>query len=165
MKHLVLVALAVVLLVACGPTAPVLTEVNLESLLIQPGDLPPGITGAQVRTEPPAMFDGIAPATKTIYQQFAKDSAQYGGVGVFLYDDPAQLSLGYDFITKGMGTGATPVEVGERAVAITGLLDFSEVAFARCAAVAHIRLTGDLDTVVAYAQRLDKRLQAAVCPK
>ena len=48
---------ALVVLVGCGMQlrAPTSTPVNLESLIIQPGDLPAGLTAAQVLdTLPPA---------------------------------------------------------------------------------------------------------------
>ena len=48
------------------PTQVPLSELDLSSILIQPGDLSAGITGAQVRDMLPAMFDYIA--TPTVYQ-------------------------------------------------------------------------------------------------
>jgi hypothetical protein len=180
------VMLLALTLAACGgttaPAAPAvpaatvvpLDQLDLESLLVQSGDLPAGISGAQVRDSAPKMFDGMPKALKTTYQQFAQGAKQVGGVAVFLYDNDADRDSAYQFVAKGMGTSLdTLTDTGEKAIATKtdkndplAALNFTDVLFQRCAAVAHIRLSGenlDQTAATAYAKRLDKRLSGAVC--
>lgn len=174
----------VLFLVACGtapisvppaptslPTAIPLSAIDLEPLLIQSGDLPAGITGAQVRDTPPKMFDGMPKAAKAIYQQFARGTDQIGGVSVFLYEKDTDRDQGYGFILGGMNTAQVTEGVGEQAV-IAGpsketaaVLNFSDLLLRRCRAIAHIRMTGKdtAEAVTAYAKRLDTRLSEVVC--
>lgn len=172
------------LLVACGgvapaalpttlpaPTAVPLDQIDLESLMVQPGDLPAGVSGAQVRDVAPKMFDGMPGALKTAYQQFARGDQPAGGVVVFLYEADADRDQGYGFILGGMGTTTAVEGVGEQATAtepskeVAAVLNFTDLLFQRCHAVAHIRMTG-ADTaasIAAYAKRLDKRLSSVAC--
>lgn len=155
------------------PTAIPIESIELEPLLIQTGDLPAGVEGAQVRDTPPAMFKDMPAATKAIYQQFARGSKQIGGVAVFLYTTPADQDQGYKLLVDGMGEVNVVADIGEQASITkedpkaTSLgISFWDLLFRRCAAIAHIRLTGDgIDdaTVIAYAKRLDKRLAAVTC--
>jgi hypothetical protein len=68
---------ALVVLVGCGMQlrAPTPTPVNLESLIIQPGDLPAGLTVAQVLDTRPPAYDqmGMPQASKIIFQRLAKN--------------------------------------------------------------------------------------------
>lgn len=70
----------------------------------------------------------------------------------------------YAVIAKGMGA-SDPAAVGDKGlITKVGDLPFFDVLFQRCHAVAHIRMTGrDVDTIAAYAKRLDSRLKAAIC--
>jgi len=153
---------------AAAPTKQPLVSVDLEPLLIQAGDLPAGVTGAQVRDTPPKMFDGMPKAAKAVYQQLAQGNQQTGGVAVFLYE--TGVDAGYAFAAKGMGDVDPVADVGEQAIvtkaADNPALNFVDLLFRRCAAVVHTRMSGadlDRDTAAAYAKRLDARLKPVVC--
>lgn len=154
------------ILAACG--APNLGAVDLESLLIQDGDLPAGINAAQVKDTPPGMFTGLPRAVKAIDQRFQASGGNAGGVTVLLYDTTADRDTAYDSLVKGMGNGTKPYNgVGERAttLALSIVIDSVDVAFVRCHAVAYIRMsdTKQVDNATAYAARLDSRLRQVVC--
>jgi hypothetical protein len=166
------VGLVVALVLLLGGARPNLTQVDLEPLLIQAGDLQAGVSGAQVRDIAPKMFDGMPTAANTAYQQFAQGSRQIGGVAVFLYEQ--DVSVGYAFVAKGMIESEPVAGVGEEAIATLPSataaefgLDYVDILFRRCGAVAHIRMSGDPPferaDAIAYARRLDKRLQEVVC--
>jgi hypothetical protein len=55
-------------------TTPVpLSEIQLESIIIQEGDLPAGFSEAQIRDEAPERFRELPEAQNTIYQQLEKN--------------------------------------------------------------------------------------------
>ena len=156
-----------------------LSDLELEPVLVVSGDLPAGYSGAQVRSTPPDMFDGIRGYEQVIYQQFGNDS-QAGGLTVFLFASGGDRDAAYESMTEDFGnTEVSPdyillvddlSDLGEAAhyASFDGKtipLDFIDLAFTHCHALVHIRMGGmtQLDAVTAYAVRLDKRLQAIVC--
>lgn len=155
------------------PTPISLTDIDLEPLLIQDGDLPAGLSGAQVRSTPPNMFRDITGAANQIHQQFARDGNSAGGVAVFLFEETADRDQAYAVILDGFGDTIEAVDVGEQGSAtppttsmINQGLNSYDLLFSRCAAVAHIRMSGefmDINMITAYAERLDQRLTEAVC--
>lgn len=153
-------------LAACG--APNLGALNLEPLLIQPGDLPAGISAAQVRAELPQMFEGVPTPIKAIDQRFQDGVGNAGGVTVALYEMTADRDTAYDQLVKGMTVDAKPYDnVGERAMALSLdlIIQAADVAFVRCHAVVYVRIVGSADIAGAtsYAKRLDERLSENVC--
>ena len=164
------------------PTPIPLSELRLEPLLIQPGDLPAGFSVAQVKDVAPSMFDDLPSAENTIDQRFERGGDTAGGVTVFLYDSTSEIEEAYallmsieaDYVallTGGMNV-QTVTGVGEQAIvsvlslSVGGFtLESSDLAFIRCNAVVHIRMAGvvDIDTIKAYAKRLDSRLEPVVC--
>ena len=162
-----LACVLILLTAACGgPPRP--ADVDLEPLLIQAGDLPAGMTGAQVRDTAPAMFDAVPKPDKAAYQQLQKNGSQVGGVTVLLYSAGDALSQAYTTVVDGMDDNAQPIAgVGEKAVVSENevLVKLVEFAFTRCSALAHVRMvfSGNRDEVTAYAKRLDTRLQSAIC--
>ena len=165
------VVFALFVLTACG--APNLSEVKLEPLLVQDGDLPVGVDTGQVRDTAPQMFDSAPKPTKAAYEQLARNGQQIGGVTVLLYDDAARVKQAYDAVAGGMTKDSTDYSgVGESAkllqtqfTALGMTLSTNEILWQRCNAVAHVRVVGVLDkeSLVGYAKRLDTRLQQAVC--
>jgi len=159
-----------------------LSELDLEPLLIQPGDLPAGFSGAQIKDVAPSMFDDLPAAENTIDQRFERGGDTAGGVTVFLYGSTSKIEEAYallmsieaDYVallTDDMNV-QTVTGVGEQAiVSVVSLsmggftLESSDLDFVRCSAVVHIRMVGvaDIDTIRAYAKRLDKRLEPVVC--
>jgi hypothetical protein len=149
-----------------------LSDLQLEPLLIQPGDLPAGYQGAQVRDTAPQMFTGIPTAESIIFVQFEKSGDAAGFVVVFLYDDKTNIDRAYQFTVDSLGDSANSVEVGEKAMMVTfsdivaGVhMELADLTFFRCNAVILIRMTKDInrDSIVAYAKRLDSRLKPVVC--
>jgi hypothetical protein len=147
------------------------TALDLEPLLIQPGDLPAGVVGSQVKDKAPPVFKDVPPPTKAIDQRFGlADGAIIGGVTVLLYDSSDDLEKAYAAVIKGMGSSAYPsTEVGDKA-RIGGLTArtqrIAEVSFVRCHALVSVSLSATPqpdDDTLAYAKRLDKRLMPLVC--
>lgn len=159
--------IAAFVLVSCG--APNLARLDLEPLLIQPGDLPAGISAAQVRAELPQMFEGVPTPIKAIDQRFQDGVGNAGGVSVALYEGAADRDAAYDKLVKGMTSDAQAYTgVGERATSLTldMVIQATDVAFIRCHAVVYVRIVGssDLTGAISYAKRLDERLKEVVCP-
>ena len=155
------------------PTPIPLSELELEPLLIQAGDLPAGFSGAQVRDVAPQMFDELPIAENVIDQRFEKGGAAAGGVTVILYSSKSEIDEVYGLLVSSMGDSTqTVTEVGEQAIAIVESLSaagvtfkFSDLTFIRCSAVVYIRMSdiADSDAITAYAKRLDSRLEPVVC--
>ena len=106
--------LVVALVSACGSIP--LSQLKLDSLLVQTGDLPAGLAGAQIRDTAPGMFKDLPTAENAIYQQFARGGDSAGGVAVFLYEDESKIGQAYDGILNGMGSDTKPIsDIGEKA--------------------------------------------------
>jgi hypothetical protein len=141
-------------------------------LLIQPGDLPAGYDGAQVRDIAPEMFREIPKAANTIYQQFEKNDHVAGGVTVFLFDSQSDIEKALQIILDGMGSTQDFSGIGEKAkllslsTAAQGVkIQIAELVFIRCNAVVHIRMANGVteSDITSYAKRLDNRLKTLVC--
>ena len=169
--RLIVVGVLIVFLTACGGVP--LPEVELEPLLVQPGDLPSGLAASHIRDEAPEMFTAVPEPQKAVNQQFERNGETQGGVTVLLYDTHEDVDEAYNIIAQGMpetrayvpGVGAAAVG-GNLMVNPLGVQFVSvELVFVRCHAIVHIRITGThrLDDASAYAKRLDKRLQEKVC--
>lgn len=168
MRRVVISLVVLLVLSGCGGVS--LADVQLEPLLVQSGDLPAGVGGAQVRETPPEMFNALTVGEQRIYQQLERSSSPAGGVAVFLYSDAEARTKAYVTLSEGLGETARDAPgIGEEArvsaLDFPGIIKSTDLLFRRCAAVVHIRISGDTDTapITAYAERLDKRLQEAVC--
>ena len=188
----ILLLLLVILIAACSPELPTLTptaqatamppptaapvplsEIDLEPLLIQGADLRVGYLGAQIRDYAPPMFDKLPGSENTIYQQLEYNGEQTGGVTVFLYSNENDLSQAYIQVLYAMGDQVEPVqEIGDEAAllfmsieVLSEKKEYADLAFIRCGALAHIRIGKDSDkeSIIAYAKRLDKRLEPIIC--
>lgn len=159
-----------------------LSQIDLEPLLTQSGDLPAGLSGAQVRGFLPEMYDNLPTSDNAIQRQFQRDGDAAGFVTVLVYESSSHCDAAYTGILDGFGDSTvgpdikaareTISDVGERAEAVTlesevgGIsLEAIDMAFTRCHAVAHIRMTGTLSLldIKSYAKRLDNRLAAVAC--
>ena len=144
-----------------------LSELKLEPILIQLGDLPSGVSGAQVRDTAPATFDAVPDAENTIYQQFEKNGDTIGGVTVFLYEDALMVENAYSAVFSGMDTiSETISKLGDKAsISHLTVGPGHDLVFTRCSFVVHIRMTTNNPAVeiISYAKRLDRRLRDAVC--
>ena len=144
-----------------------LSELKLEPILIQLGDLPSGVSGAQVRDTAPATFDAVPDAENTIYQQLEKNGDTIGGVTVFLYEDALMVENAYSAVFSGMDTiSETISKLGDKAsISHLTVGPGHDLVFTRCSFVVHIRMTTNNPAVeiISYAKRLDRRLRDAVC--
>lgn len=168
MRHFSTLVLTIILLSACAPTKVPLSEIDLEPLLILQGDLPPGVSASQVRSSPPAMFDGIPDPTHQIYQAFEKKGKQLGGVAVLLYEDLRLAEEAYTFVLAGIGED-DEAGIGDRSASITiPLIGTTEIVtdllWLRCNSVVHVRIASDAIGATAYGERLNRRLESVVCP-
>lgn len=168
------------------PTPIPLSEIDLEPILIRPGDLPAGYSGAQIQDSPspPGMFKDIKGYQKSISQQLEKNGKAAGLVTIFLFDSISQRNTAYYRIVDGFGesqddsgikmTVAALSDVGERAVyalidasSLDAELSVGDLAFVRCNAFVHIRFArfdnANVSSLSAYAKRLDKRLIELIC--
>jgi len=146
-----------------GTQTPIpLADLDLESILIQPGDLPLGYSGGQVQDFLPGMFDDIPRPVHQIYQQFEDKNGSVGGVSVIVYDSAAPSIEAYDTLLLGMGGKgqAKAVESLGNQAHISGW----NLLFLRCNTITYFRLVGmNYDEYMSYAQRLDERLSPLVC--
>ncbi len=170
------------------PTLIPLSEINLEELLIQPGDLPVGFSPSKISTEPPELFSEIAGYEYTVSQLFEQKEKIVGGVTVFLYENNADLEQYYSSIVEDLGESAFKVDgVGEKAsgytintteeilaldinelgkkILLAQALIFTDLAFQKCHAIVHIRVIGtdNISVVKIYANILENRLASLVC--
>ncbi|MFN8504417.1 hypothetical protein [Kouleothrix sp.] len=162
-----------------------LDQVNLEALLLQDGDFPAGIRAVDAKTNIPPLlnvagvYSDITPAQRDGSTSFQLGGDVIGGSVVYLYAKPEDRQRAYLMVLEGLTKARSLGTVGEAAMitVLTGALSATEklsgktytmvdIAFQRCHAVGYIRLrtTGDVEQMAkAYAQKLDTRLQAAVC--
>jgi hypothetical protein len=150
-----------------SPTAVSLADVDLESLVLQSGDLPSGIQRGQVRAAVPNAFKGVPAAEQTFNQILERTGSSTGNVTILLYRETNKRDTAYGVMVKGAGSRAQPSNgVGEQAIIFPGTRDLpvSSVSFVRCHAAVDITL-GDVsaETLMNYAKWLDSRLQEVVC--
>ncbi len=167
-----------------APTLVPMSQLDLEPLLVQSGDLPPGVVGSQIRARPPDIIPGIPVAAAQIYQAFDRSDSgtvfELSGVYVFLYDDPAQAEAAFNVIVDAMMHGGVQGSVGgleglqfhsppigQRSVSALSpfwtLESVTDIAWLNCRAVVYTRMPADVDAISAYAERLNSRLEPLVC--
>ena len=151
-----------------------LGEIDLGPLLIVEGDLPEHLDGELVAYGETFRFDreGVTPADNLVSQAFynLETEGPRGGVAVYVYEDAAVASRVYGEIVVGM-TGLAGQfsefreDVGERAKLENNGNDNLPLAFVRCHAFVEVFMQTPRETdIVRFAQRLDERLGAVVCP-
>jgi hypothetical protein len=154
------------------PTPIPLADLDIASILVQPGDLPAGYSGTQVRSDPSAMFEGIHQPVNQIYQQFECNNGSAGGIAFFVYDKQLNADNAYNLILGGMGETTESVpNIGVRArilsmdLSAIGGAENLELLFFRRNTVIHIRMsdTTNKDYITSYAQKLDERFTPLVC--
>lgn len=150
------------------PTPIPLGELDLESILIKPGDMPAGFSGAQISKSLPEMFKNIPKPTNKISQQIEFKGNVSGGIAVIVYESDADVKNAFDIIAQGMSSDAQPVlDLGLKAMSLSmnKYVEATEVAFIECKAVVHARFVGtsNANSAINYARRLDDRLKNIVC--
>jgi hypothetical protein len=163
------------------------SDIDLESVLIQPGDFPLGYAAGETGTEWENWVTSLG--TKQQYQVIEDDNGQTTGVvQVFLYESPEQAEHAYTLAVKNKLANMTDGDpeilsrIGEQgagegfSVATIATYDF---VFLRCSTVAYTKMTaddfieGNLDeedlqdlreVALSYAEKLDVRLTEMSCP-
>lgn len=152
-----------------------LVDIDLESILIQEGDLPAGYSGAQVRSAEGRRSDPeLDKAVNSIFQQFSLEDESAGGVSVYLFETLADRDDAYNAIFAGLEEAEIINQVGENAIKWSvyvplvgglGAIEGSMVVFVRCNSLVTVEMKRALDIsgAISYAQRLDQRLQDDIC--
>jgi hypothetical protein len=162
-------------------TVPSLSQVDLESILLKPDDLPAAYSGETITYIVPKAYKKLPKAMKYIDQRFKKDKEVKGGVTIFLYDTTENAERAYSALTKTSGkpesseftsNDSKPIpDIGEKGTigyfkiviqAVGHYFISWDIVFIRCHTVVSIRLD-DAFHIVSYAKKLDQRLQGLVC--
>lgn len=158
-----------------APTLIPLSDIDLESILIQEGDLPAGYSGAQVRSAEGRRSDTeLNKAVNSIFQQFSLQGESAGGVSVYLFESLADRDEAYNAILTGLDETEGISQVGENAVKWSayvplvgglGTIEGSMVVFVRCESLVTVEMRRAVDVTgaISYSQRLDQRLQNDIC--
>jgi len=166
-----------------APTLQPLSEIRLEDLLLNDGDLPTVFVGQQIVSQPPVDIGGVPPADQSINRKFRAGDFASDGVTILLYESISDLRQAFDFVAGIMseGSDAGPVAgIGENAMqteeALGGLplvgglslpsATSVKLVFMRCHALVYIDLfssEANLAVATEYAKRIDARLQPEVC--
>ncbi len=194
----VLLLLVVILLVAIAPFSTAisdrqsderaleqetrsLSDVDLASIVLQPGDLPSSYSAGKVEHSEPGAFKKLPKTKYVVNQLIEKKKEIVGCTTIFVYTEDWETDHAYWAMSEGLGEAGRPssdmqyiVGTGERAVlAISKMafsvnsvtmrrLDFHELIFVRCHAVIDIRLD-DPNMILSYAQKLDQRILDSLC--
>jgi hypothetical protein len=156
------------------PTKIPIDEINLEALLILPGDLPAQFEGQQIRSHFPERLNGlgIPEGINTASQSFRNDEWASDGVTITIYKsaDEAKTNFTDNLNNKlpkvdGLGDDSLINEEGTLCDRCS-----MQIIFIRCNALVYVDIFNELadrdavyETITTYAKRLDKRLQPLVC--
>jgi hypothetical protein len=157
-----------------APTKIPLDKINLEELLIVPGDLPADFQGQQIKHELPKGLQGlgIAKGINTASQSFRNSEWASDGVTITVYNSSAEAKTNFDDnlnndLPKVDGLGDTSIiyESGT----LCDRCSF-KIVFIRCNALVYVDIFDQLathddvyETITTYAKRLDKRLAPLIC--
>jgi hypothetical protein len=149
------------------PTPIPFSALDLEDVVITDGDLPAGFEPSQIRSELGDLSNDAA-TPDYFFSQSVSHGGGFGGmVDVLVYEDSAQVEPAYAALANSMPGDARDVAIGEKASAASDfrIIEVASLTFVRCHAVVSIQFQGtaNIDDVVAYATRLDKRLEPLVC--
>ena len=144
-----------------------ISELDLDEILIVDGDLPPSFEASQIRNKL-GDISNDAPEPDNFFSRSISRNNTFGGiVDVLLYEDISKVTDAYKISVEQMPGNGEIVEVGEigEAKSNSYLVNTASIAFTRCNAVVVIQLQGtsNVDDVISFAVRLDKRLKNIVC--
>jgi hypothetical protein len=158
------------------PTQIPLSNINLDDILIKPGDLPAGFTGGQIDDTLPEDFTkpSFPKADLFIAQELVRNGDVKGRVLVLLYTNADDIEQAYRELTSNLGSDQEQVQnLGDQAV---GLFNSGEtngveyqiafLFFTRCHAVVEIYGIDkylDIPSLSIYARRLIVRMDPLVC--
>lgn len=173
------VALVLVLATACAdasvssaPRAP-LSQADLQTLLVQDGDLPAGISAEPLdrRVE---WLATVPAASQEVARRLVAQGVELGSVSLFVYPPGSDLETAYTPLSSVLEAAAQrPPQfigsIGERSGIVTTSPSEQplvyDLTFLRCATSVYLRLkTQNIDDVLQYARRLDRRVQQQLCP-
>lgn len=151
-----------------SPTNIPFSSLNLEDKIIIAGDMPPGFSASQIGYTPGGFTKGAPHADYYISQLISHNSAMGGIIDVLLYEDINKVTIAYQSILDTMiMSNSEDAGVGEKSISSnsSSFVEVTDLAFIRCHAAVHIQFIGssNKDYVIAYGQRLDKRLQPISC--
>ena len=131
-------------------------------------DLPPGISGTQVRPGLPEMYSDVPQGGSWLSLAYLQDGKSMGGVTVFQYHDTLFTRRAFEVLAKGMGNNAVSIGIGDTsagvAVGRAGSNEvISDLTWMKCDYVVHARVPCAPDEALAYGKRLDNRLDSALC--
>jgi hypothetical protein len=151
-----------------------LDEINLEELLILPGDLPTDYVGQQIKSELPKTLKdiGIYEGINTASQSFRNSHWPSEGVTITIYASAEEPRYFFDEIltkrlpkVEGLGDASLINEGGAWCDRCS-----IQIIFFRCNALVYIDILDQVasrdsiyGTITTYAKRLDERLQPLVC--
>ena len=147
------------------PTPIPLGDIDLESIILLPGDLPDGYTGAGVFDPIPDRFGGTQ-GVNEIFQLLEYKSRPAGEVTIIVYDSEARSAITYDLILDDMYPTEEVKNLGEQAhIAIDHFFMITELSFLRCNADVNVTMwsSTNREIIISYAQRLDERITPLVC--
>jgi hypothetical protein len=159
---------------AAQPTSTLIpfSSLDLETILMEEGDLPAGYSGGQPINFLPDYFftqyDAPVP-DYNIYQDVEFNGGTGGFVGVFVYENQQEVEFAYQKLLQPQDSTSLN-NVGDKAKVSTGpvyLPDFKyiEVMVIQCHALIVIEIseTDQEELVINYTERLIKRLIPLVC--
>jgi hypothetical protein len=152
-----------------SPTSVPLSEVDLEAILILPGDLPTDFVGGQIKSKVTNEFKDVPDAAQVVQQGFRAGDYSADGITILLYESPSDIDAAYKVFLREERRLGPLSDVGEKAKIFSSGLDVKsvQILFVRCHAIVFIDLfatSASADVATTYAQRLDKRLTPLVCP-
>lgn len=161
-----------------SPTPILLSEIDLEPIVIQAGDLPAGFTGAQISHYGKNIYGSV----NDIKQELANNNQSAGFIEIYLFGDLEKAekiftsktnSLGKSNVSDISSTTVSEIpDVGEKATSASSRISFFgldtyviDFVFIRCSAFVNIRFsdTSNTQSVINYAKRLDERLSKLIC--
>ena len=157
------------------PTLIPISQVNLESLLVEDGDLPEDLVPDIITNENAVgSADELNRAEAVYTQYFLLNEGEGGGVSVFVFESLDDVQAAFGKVSSFMDTPSAYYLVGEQARIENFLIPLmpdvppiegSRLIFSRCHALAVIQFprAEDLGAMERYGQLLDGRLQTLVC--
>jgi len=154
------------------PTPLNIASLVLDSILIQPGDLPAGFSGAQISYDAMPQFLGnYKPIPQNqIRQEFEKDGEMLGGIWLSLYENEVDAKTLFNEFVEGLGDSTTyklknglvieaahmSFDMGE----YIGMVKTVALTFNKCFYVGYLTIRGidEEMKMVNYTERLSTRL-------
>jgi ABC-type Fe3+-hydroxamate transport system substrate-binding protein len=152
---------------AATSTPILLAGLNLEGVLLWPGDLPKGYAASQAHPEPSAFMNDAPIPDYSISRMISRAGQPGGRIDVLVYADSEKVATAYELAVSQFIGEPVKVQVGEQGkVALTiSPTQTAALTFTRCHAIVAMQLLGTstADGVLSYAKRLDYRLTPLVC--